>query len=77
MKLSVSLSPHDVAFLDHYAQEQGGASRSAVIQRALALLRTSELGPAYTQAWDEWEDTADAQLWDAVVGDGLTTRQDR
>lgn len=51
MKLSVSLSREDVEFLDEYARTAGVRSRSAVIQRAVRLLRTSELGPAYAEAW--------------------------
>lgn len=54
MKLSVSLPDEDVAFLDAYAGAQGIASRSAVVQRAVRLLRASELGAAYEGAWSEW-----------------------
>ncbi len=39
----MSLSDDDVAFLDEYAEAQGIASRSAVLQRAVMLLRTSQL----------------------------------
>ncbi len=69
MKLSVSLPDDDVAFLDEYASDHALASRSAVVQRALDLLRAMELGPAYAAAWSEWQ--ADAALWDATVADGL------
>lgn len=71
MKLSVSLSTEDVAFLDGYADRRAMASRSAVLQRAVALLRASELGPAYAEAWQEWarEHAAD---WEPTVHDGLT-----
>ncbi len=69
MKLSVSLPDDDVAFLDGYASDHALASRSAVVQRALDLLRAMELGPAYAAAWSEWQ--ADAALWDATVADGL------
>ena len=47
MKLSVSLADEDVEFLDEYARAQGIASRSAVVQRALRLLRAFELAPSY------------------------------
>ena len=71
MKLSVSLPEEDVEFLDHYALSLGARSRSAVIQRAVRLLRASELGPAYAQAWEEWEAGGDAEVWEAVSGDGI------
>ena len=71
MKLSVSLSDDDVEFLDGYAERQGIGSRSAALQRAIRMLRASELGPAYEEAWAEWEATGEATAWDAVSGDGL------
>lgn len=73
MKLSVSLPDDDVAFLDRYAGEHGVASRSAAVQRAVRLLRASELGPAYEAAWAEWtrdEPVSEADLWEATAGDG-------
>ena len=71
MKLSVSLPDEDVEFLDLYAKSIGAPSRSAVIQRAVRLLRATELGPAYAQAWDEWRTSGDAELWDSAITDGL------
>ena len=53
MKLSVSLPEEDVEFLDEYARTQGYDSRSAVVHKAVRLLRASELGNAYADAWDE------------------------
>ncbi len=70
MKLSVSLPEEDIEFLDDYARNVGARSRSAVLQQAVRLLRATELGPAYAQAWEEWE-AGDASLWEAVSGDGL------
>jgi Arc/MetJ-type ribon-helix-helix transcriptional regulator len=72
MKMSVSLSKADVDFVDEYARAQGFRSRSAVIQRAVRLLKASELGGAYARAWDEWESGSDAEAWEQTVGDGLT-----
>ena len=43
---------------------QGFASRSAVLQRAVRLLRASELGAAYEDAWSEWTDDGDAEAWE-------------
>ncbi|RKT82990.1 hypothetical protein SAMN05421805_10335 [Saccharopolyspora antimicrobica] len=71
MKLSVSLSDEDVTFVDSYAEQTGAHSRSAVIHQAISLLRTAELEEAYESAWDEWESSADAQLWDATTADGM------
>ena len=70
MKLSVSLPDDDVAYLDGYAETQGLASRSAALQKAVRLLRASELGAAYEEAWGDWAGS-DAELWDATTADGL------
>jgi Arc/MetJ-type ribon-helix-helix transcriptional regulator len=71
MKLSVSLPEEDVEFLDAYAATQGFASRSAVVHRAVRLLKASELGNAYEDAWDEWEAAGEADAWEATAADGL------
>jgi Arc/MetJ-type ribon-helix-helix transcriptional regulator len=74
MKLSVSLPDEDVTFLDEYAKAIGAPSRSAVIHRAVGLLRASKLGNDYAAAWDEWEAAGEAELWESVINDGLTER---
>ena len=71
MKLSVSLSNEDVEYLDAYAKTQGLDSRSAALQKAVRLLRASELGAAYEEAWTEWARSEDSELWDAATADGL------
>ena len=71
MKISVSLPDDDVAFLDSYAAAQAIESRSAVVQKAIRLLRASQLGAAYEDAWAEWEAGDDAALWDAAGDDGI------
>lgn len=71
MKISVSLPEEDIDFLDEYARSLGVRSRSAVIQRAVRLLRAAELGPAYAEAWEEWQTSGDAEAWDTAVGDGV------
>jgi metal-responsive CopG/Arc/MetJ family transcriptional regulator len=53
VKISLSIPSVDLEFLDSYAHEHGIVSRSAAVQRAIALLRTSELGEA-----EVWEPTA-------------------
>ena len=73
MKLSVSLPDEDVEFLDAYATEQGFASRSAVLHRAVRLLRGAELGAAYEDAFVEWEEGGEEAAWDVTAGDGLAT----
>ncbi|WKZ82430.1 MAG: ribbon-helix-helix domain-containing protein [Acidimicrobiia bacterium] len=74
MKLSVSLPAEDVEFLDRYARSRGYESRSAVVHRAVRMLRAEELGAEYADAWEEWEGSDQADAWDAVVGDGLGIR---
>jgi hypothetical protein len=71
VKVSVSLQGEDVAFLDLYATEQGLGSRSAALQRAVRLLRVSELAASYESAWEEWSSQGDALAWETAVGDGL------
>lgn len=72
MKLSVSLPDDDVEYLDSYARSQGLDSRSAAVQKAVRLLRASELGAAYEDAWTDWADSDDGELWDTVTDDGLS-----
>lgn len=69
MKLSVSLSEDDVAFLDRYSVTHAVPSRSAALHQAVTLLRERELADAYTEAWTEWD--VEARLWDSTVADGL------
>jgi len=71
MKVSVSLSPEDVEFLDSYARAQGMPSRSAVVHTAVGLLRASQLEHAYEEAWAAWSAAGDAEAWEAAAGDGL------
>ncbi len=70
VKLSVSLSPSEVAVLDKYAQSAGLKSRSAAIQQAIKLLGDPDLEDAYTVAWQEWEDAGEAEAWAVTVADG-------
>jgi hypothetical protein len=67
-----SCLPEDnVEFLDAYARSQGIKSRSAVVHKAVRLLRVSDLGEAYEQAFTSWDDEGEAAAWDAVAADGL------
>jgi Arc/MetJ-type ribon-helix-helix transcriptional regulator len=71
MKVSVSLPNMDVAYLDEYAEQRGLPSRSAALQKAIRLLRASELGAAYEDAWREWNASGDADAWESTAGDGI------
>ena len=77
MKLSVSLPNEDVEFLDAYARAQGVESRSAVLHRAVRLLRATELTSDYEDAWQEWAESDDAAAWDATARDGLPANASR
>ncbi|HZD24258.1 MAG TPA: ribbon-helix-helix domain-containing protein [Acidimicrobiia bacterium] len=71
MKISVSLPDEDIEFLDSYARSEGYESRSAVVHTAVQMLHSSRLGDAYADAWLEWEESDDAELWDKTTADGL------
>jgi Arc/MetJ-type ribon-helix-helix transcriptional regulator len=71
MKISVSLPDEDVEFLDRQARGLGMGSRSAVVQKAIRLMRAVELGPDYARAWEEWAADGEAVAWEGVVGDGI------
>jgi hypothetical protein len=73
MKVSVSLPADDVEFLDSYAHAQGIESRSAVLHKAVGMLRAAQLGSAYEDAWASWAVSGDADVWEAVASDGLGT----
>ena len=71
MKLSVSLPDEDIEYLDAYAERQGLSSRSAALKKAVRLLRASELGAAYEDAWAEWAASDDSVLWDGATSAGV------
>ncbi|MDA8329877.1 MAG: ribbon-helix-helix domain-containing protein [Candidatus Dormibacteraeota bacterium] len=71
MKVSVSLPAEDIQFLDQYAESQRFPSRSAVLHQAVRLLRGAQLGPAYEDAFLEWEESGEATAWDQTAGDGV------
>lgn len=72
MKVSISVPDDDIAFLDRYADERGLSSRSAAVQKAIRLLRASELGAAYEDAWAAWADSDDDDLWVRSIDDGVS-----
>jgi Arc/MetJ-type ribon-helix-helix transcriptional regulator len=71
MKVSVSLPNEDVQFVDQYAKKEGYDSRSAVLHKAVRLLRASQLGAAYEDAWREWAENGEETLWESTSADGL------
>lgn len=72
MKLSVSLTEDDIIALDRFVEQAGLGSRSAGIQQAIRRLGDADLEDAYAAAWQEWDASGDAELWDVTSGDGLT-----
>ena len=71
MKVSVSLPVEDIEFLDSYAESRSFPSRSAVLHKAVRLLRGAELGPAYEDAFLEWDRSGEAAAWEVSAGDGI------
>lgn len=71
MKVSVSLPEDDIEFLDSYARAQGIESRSAAVHKAVGLLRATQLGDAYEEAWQAWDRSDDASAWESAAADGL------
>jgi Arc/MetJ-type ribon-helix-helix transcriptional regulator len=71
VKLSVSLPDDDVAFLDAWVADERAASRSAALHEALRLLRRADLEAEYAEAFTEWADSGEGEVWAAAVGDGV------
>ena len=69
--MSVSLPVEDIEFLDSYAESRSFPSRSAVLHQAVRLLRGAELGPAYEDAFLEWDRSGEAAAWEVSAGDGI------
>lgn len=57
--------------LDAYVARAGLPSRSAGVQRALQMLRHPTLEKDYEQAWEEWSDSAESEVWESQIGDGI------
>nr|WP_274636320.1 ribbon-helix-helix domain-containing protein [Microbacterium bovistercoris] len=68
-KVSISLGEDDIAALDADVLAGRFASRSAAVQRALQLLRESELADAYAEAFGSWVDDGEAAAWDPATDD--------
>ncbi len=70
MKVSVSIPDEDVEFLDDYGKAHHIESRSAVLHRAIRLLRSSELSEAYAAAFAEWTEDSANDVWANAVAGG-------
>lgn len=66
MKISVSLPDDECEFLDRCVDEGQYPSRSAVVLRALRLLRSADLGAMYAEAFTEWASSDEGADWDGV-----------
>jgi Arc/MetJ-type ribon-helix-helix transcriptional regulator len=71
MKISVSLTDEDVALVDEYLSRSGLKTRSAVIRRALHLLRQPDLEDDYAAAWAEWAGSGEQEAWESTTADGV------
>lgn len=67
----MSVSADDVAVLDAYVERAGLPSRSAGVQRALQMLRYPSLEKDYEQAWEEWSESGESEVWESSIGDGI------
>lgn len=76
-KISVSLDPGILNFIDRYAADHAAKGRSAVVAKALHLLQTTEqenyLAEAYAQS--AAQDKQIAAEFEATLADGLVTVQ--
>jgi Arc/MetJ-type ribon-helix-helix transcriptional regulator len=66
MKLSVSLPDDECEFLDKCVEDGQYPSRSAVVLRALRLLRSADLGAMYAEAFAEWQASEEGADWDSL-----------
>ena len=70
-KVSVSISPADLSFIDAIAVRFDG-NRSAAIHDLVRLGRELAAADDYAAAFDEWESSGDAATWEQAAADGLT-----
>lgn len=66
-KVSVSLPPELLRFVERYQKRAKKRSRSEVFEEALKLLRARTLEAEYADAAAEF----DAAEWESTAGDGL------
>lgn len=70
-KLSVSVDSQLAQFIKRYQAAHGITTKSEVVERALSLLQKNELRQQYAEAYQEWVESGEAELWDVTTGDGL------
>lgn len=71
-KVTISIPPDLVTFLERYQKMHQLQSRSEVIARGLRQLQEAELTAAYQAHALEWADDPEAEFWDtAALEDGL------
>lgn len=60
-------------FLDGYAQPLRVTSLARRLSiQSVRMLRSSELGDAYADAWLEWEESEHSELWEKTTAGGLS-----
>lgn len=69
-KLSVSLSPADLVFIDEIAVQYDG-NRSAAIHELVRRGRELAASDDYAAAFEEWAGSDDAAAWERTASDGL------
>jgi Arc/MetJ-type ribon-helix-helix transcriptional regulator len=71
-KVTVSIPPDLMGFLERYQKSHALESRSEVIARGLRQLQAAELAHAYQAHALEWAKDPDAEFWDtAALDDGI------
>lgn len=76
-KLSISVDPGLVRFVEHYQKRHSVRTKSEVVERALVALREAELAQQYADAYREWAEADDAGLWETTAADGLMADEAR
>ncbi len=71
-KLSISVDRNWIQFIDNYRKTHHVRSKSEVIEQALKLLKHAELREQYKDAYQEWFNSSEESVWDAVSGDGIS-----
>jgi Arc/MetJ-type ribon-helix-helix transcriptional regulator len=67
---SITLSEQEDWFLTSYIGSHPGSSRSSAISAAVELLQNQAIEEGYRRAFEEWDASEDAQLWDRTAADG-------
>jgi len=71
MKVSVSLPTRTWTSWTPTPTRRASPRVRLWLHKAVRLLRASELGPAYEDAWEEWS-RGEADAWESTVSDGLS-----